>query len=160
MLFTNPATGGGQKKLFDTSRRGVPFHPNAANASRNSCAAATARRASRNGESDLHVAIGGKEIVGTSKVFAENGAGRTFVIIGRIHTERAPGHQSLESFVIGVAQIAIKIPGASQWASVSEPRRLGVGTGEKARACRSIFFVGCNHRRVAHLVAQLNPPSR
>src|SRR5208282_4956797 len=88
--------------------------------------------------------------------FAENGPGGTFVVAGRTDGTNRRFRQ-LKFRVMGVGQIAIEHPSASQWACIPEPSRLGVGAEEEARSCRSKFFVAGNQRRMAQLVAQLNP---
>src|SRR6266852_8094816 len=134
MLFTNPAARGGQKKLFDTSRRGVPFHPNGADVPLRNPAAAEARltRQQRNIEAHLAKAIRRKKVVGASQVLAEDGSGRTFVVGGPRRAQT--GAQTLEFLIMGVAQIAIDIPSAPQRALIAESSRLGIGTGEEAGA--------------------------
>src|SRR6266852_5017850 len=113
MLFTNPAARGGQKrKLFDTSRRGMPFHPNGADVPLRNPAAAEARltRHQRNIEGHLAEAIRRKKVVSASQVLAEDGSGRTFVVGGPRRAQQPA--QTLEFLIVGVAQIAVDIPRA------------------------------------------------
>src|SRR6202140_5411303 len=131
----------------------MPFHPNGADVTLSN-SAASATQENRNLEGDLAEEIGGKKVVRTSQVCAENRPGRTFVVAVGIH---GPKIRGLEFRVMGVAQIAIDIPRASQCACKPKPRSLGIGAGEEARSWRSEFFVGRDYRRMAKLIAQLNP---
>src|SRR5260370_15333837 len=133
MLFTNPAARGGQKKLFDTSRRRMPFHSNGADVSLRNPAAAEASLTERNIEAHLAEAIRRKKVVSASQVLAEDGSGRTFVVGGprRAQQHAQTGVQTLEFLIVGVAQIAINIPRASQGALVPNPRRLAICATEQ-----------------------------
>src|SRR5712692_7995837 len=104
MLFTNPAARGGQKKLFDTSRRGVPFHPNGADVPlRNPAAADVSLTRQLSIEAHLAEAIRRKKVVSASQVLAEDGSGRTFVVGGprRAQQPAQTGVQTLEFLIVG-----------------------------------------------------------
>src|SRR5208282_713049 len=91
----------------------------------------------------------------TSHVFAKNGSGRPFVKAARANRPKIH-RRCLESAVIGVTQIAIEVPRASQWALESEARCLSIGAGEKTRSRGSEFLVGRNQGRMGKFVAQLD----
>src|ERR1035441_11028227 len=94
MLFTNPAASGRPKKLFDTSRLGVPFHPDAADLPLRGLAG-YAVQSHRSIETHLADAIPGEEVIGASEVFAQNHSRRAFVITGCIDAQQG----NLESLI-------------------------------------------------------------
>src|ERR1700682_4479745 len=135
----------------------MPFHPDGADVTLRTPAAGSSRATRniwRNIEMHLAKAIGGKKVVRTSQVFAENDPGGTLVVGGRIPD---PNIHPFEFLVMGVAHIAIDIPRTSQRSCKPKPRSLGIGAGEEARSWRGEFFVARRYRRMAKLVAQLNP---
>src|SRR5208337_64180 len=130
MLFTNPAAWGGPKKLFDTSRLGVPLHPNGAGLPLTNPAGG-ATQGNRHIEGRLVEGISDKKVVGTSHVFAEQSFGRTVVVAARIHAQK---RQILEFRVIGIVQNTMELPSASQWTHIPYLRSLSIGAGEEARS--------------------------
>ena len=92
----------------------MPFHPNGANVTLRNPAAGSSRATRnirRSIEAHLAKAIGGKKIVRTSQVFAENDPGRTLVVDGRTCN---PNIRGVDFLVMGVAQIAIDVPRTCQ----------------------------------------------
>ena len=130
----------------------MPFHPDSTDLPLGNLAAGSSaiRKIRRSVEAHLAEAIGGKEVISASQVFADYGLDGTFVVAGR---RRRAQRAVLEPRIIGVAQIAHEVPGASQWVLIAEPRCLGGCTREETRTGGSIFFVARDHRRMSESVA-------
>lgn len=107
-------------------------------------------------EGQFTEAIGRKKFIGTSYMFAEN-RGREPVIEAAC---RRPEQRILQFRVMGVANIAVEIPGASERPSIAEPSRLHIGAGEEPRSRRCEFFVSGNQGSVADPVPQRNSRAR
>ena len=92
------------KELFDSSRPWDATPPRSCRcADAKSCRGSQAKRIIQGIEGHVGEVIIGKEVIGASQVFAEDGPGRAFVIAGGVGR---PEDRESGAFVMGVAQIA------------------------------------------------------